>query len=58
MVPAHEFLRRLVRDPRFPPAFQDIVVEFGNPRYQGVMDRYIAGERPGRGAAARVAQRV
>ncbi|AKJ06302.1 hypothetical protein ATI61_105709 [Archangium gephyra] len=44
MVSAHEFLRRLVRDPRFPSAFQDIVVEFGNPRYQGVMDRYIAGE--------------
>jgi hypothetical protein len=40
----HERLRRLVRDPRFPTAFQDIVVEFGNPRYQGVMDRYIAGE--------------
>jgi hypothetical protein len=33
-----------VRDPRFPTAFQDIVVEFGNPRYQGVMDRYLAGE--------------
>lgn len=43
-VPTHEFLRRLVRDPRFPAAFQDIVVEFGNPRYQGVMDRYLAGE--------------
>jgi hypothetical protein len=43
-VPTHEFLRRLVRDPRFPAAFQDIVVEFGNPRYQGLMDRYLAGE--------------
>ena len=43
-VPTHEFLRRLVRDPRFPAAFQDIVVEFGNPRYQCVMDRYLAGE--------------
>lgn len=42
--PTHERLRRLVRDPRFPSAFQDIVVEFGNSRYQGVMDRYIAGE--------------
>ncbi len=40
----HEFLRRLVSDPRFPTAFQDIVVEFGNPRYQGVIDRYLAGE--------------
>ncbi|QRN94682.1 hypothetical protein JRI60_37025 [Archangium violaceum] len=42
--PTHEFLHRLVHDPRFPTAFQDIVVEFGNSRYQGVMDRYVAGE--------------
>lgn len=34
----------LVRDPAFRTAVQDIVVEFGNARYQPVADRYVAGE--------------
>ncbi len=38
------FLRSLVRDARFPTAGTDIVVEFGNARYQPVMDRFIRGE--------------
>ena len=38
------FHRSLVRDPRFAAAVNDIVVEFGNARYQGVIDRFIRGE--------------
>ena len=34
----------LVRDPTFRAAVQDIVVEFGNARYQAVADRFVAGE--------------
>ena len=34
----------LVRDPMFPKKVRDIVVEFGNSRYQAILDRYIAGE--------------
>jgi hypothetical protein len=37
------FLRSLVRDARFPTAGTDIVVEFGNARYQSVIDRFIRG---------------
>jgi hypothetical protein len=40
----HEFRVRLVRDPRFVDIVNDIVVEFGSSRYQGVMDRFVAGE--------------
>jgi outer membrane protein OmpA-like peptidoglycan-associated protein len=40
----HEFFARLVRDARFPRTARNIVVEFGNARYQSVMDRYISGE--------------
>jgi hypothetical protein len=39
-----EFIDTLVGDPRFPDRVQDIVVEFGNARYQDVLDRYVAGE--------------
>jgi hypothetical protein len=39
----HAFLRRLVADPRLPGVAQDIVVEFGNSRYQALMDRYVEG---------------
>lgn len=35
----------LVRDARFPGVFDDIVVEFGNARYQAQMDRFIRGEQ-------------
>src|SRR5688572_19713713 len=41
---AHTLLLALIRDPRFPAAVSDIVVEFGSSRYQDLMDRYIRGE--------------
>jgi hypothetical protein len=40
----HRFIATLLRDPRFLPDGGDLVVEFGNARYQGLMDRYISGE--------------
>jgi hypothetical protein len=40
----HDFIVRLLQDPRFLPSGGDIVVEFGNARYQGVIDRYTSGE--------------
>lgn len=40
----HDFIVTLLRDPRFLPSGGDIVVEFGNARNQGVMDRYTSGE--------------
>jgi hypothetical protein len=40
----HEFRLALVRDPRFGRLVNDVVVEFGNSRYQAVMDRFTAGE--------------
>jgi outer membrane protein OmpA-like peptidoglycan-associated protein len=39
-----EFFRTLIRDARFPGTVQNIVVEFGNARYQSLMDRYVTGE--------------
>lgn len=39
-----EFITKLVRDPAFAGKVNDIVVEFGNAKYQGVIDRYVAGE--------------
>ena len=39
----HEFRLALVRDPRFGRLVNDVVVEFGNARYQTVMDRFTAG---------------
>lgn len=40
----HDFLRDLITDTALAKAgVRDIVVEFGSERYQGVMDRYIAG---------------
>jgi hypothetical protein len=41
---AHAFLKALIRDPRFANAVNDIVVEFGNARYQHLVDRYVRGE--------------
>jgi hypothetical protein len=49
----HDFIVMLVRDRRFLPSGGDIVVEFGNARYQGVIDRYIAGEPVGSADVAR-----
>ena len=39
----HAFFRALLADPRLRGVFQDVVVEFGNARYQAVMDAYVAG---------------
>lgn len=39
----HAFLRRLVADPRFAAAVDDVVVEFGNARFQRVVDRWTSG---------------
>jgi hypothetical protein len=39
----HDFRLALVRDPRFGRLVNDVVVEFGNSRYQPVMDRFTAG---------------
>jgi len=41
---SHAFLLGLIRDPRFPSVVNDIVVEFGNSRYQDVIDRFIRGD--------------
>lgn len=43
-LPGHAFRLALLRDPRFAAAVNDIVVEFGNARYQGVIDRFTNGE--------------
>jgi hypothetical protein len=41
----HTFLQALIRDPRLGEQHvTDIVVEFGNARFQSVADRYVAGE--------------
>ena len=40
----HVFRLALIRDPRFASVVNDIVVEFGNARYQSVMDRFVRGE--------------
>ncbi len=40
----HAFRLALVRDPRLPQVVDDIVVEFGNSRYQEVIDRFVRGE--------------
>ena len=40
----HDFIVSLVSAANFPDHVNDIVVEFGAARYQGLMDRYIAGE--------------
>src|SRR5262245_54819671 len=38
------FLASLIREPGFSSGVNDIVIEFGNARYQTIVDRYIAGE--------------
>ena len=42
---AHAFLLSLIRDPRFVRTVDDIVVEFGNARYQDAADRFVRGEQ-------------
>lgn len=39
----HAFRLRLLRDPRLAATVDDIVVEFGNARYQALMDRFVGG---------------
>ena len=41
---AQAFLRSLISDARFPTVGTDIVVEFGNARYQSIIDRFLGGE--------------
>jgi hypothetical protein len=50
----HDFIVTLLRDPRFLPSGGDIVVEFGNARYQDVVDRYTSGESVASPELARV----
>jgi hypothetical protein len=40
----HAFRLSLIRDPRFAAVVNDIVVEYGNARYQEVADRFVRGE--------------
>lgn len=40
----HDLFRKLIAAPGFAERVNDIVMEFGNARYQEVVDRYIAGE--------------
>ena len=40
----HALRLALIRDPRFAAVANDIVVEFGNSRYQDVMDRFLRGD--------------
>jgi hypothetical protein len=37
-------IRSLIRHPKFAGKVTDVVVEFGNGRYQSLMDRYMQGE--------------
>jgi hypothetical protein len=39
-----DFLVALIHHSTFPTIVQDVVVEFGNARYQGLIDRFVAGE--------------
>src|SRR5262245_15581976 len=40
----HDFIVSLLKHPDFANKVNDIVVEFGNARYQPILDRYLAGE--------------
>ncbi len=41
---SHQFRLALIRDPRFAAVANDIVVEFGNARFQDLIDRFVGGE--------------
>jgi hypothetical protein len=43
-VQVQTFLLALVRDPRFPDAANDIVIETASARYQDVIDRFVRGD--------------
>jgi SAM-dependent methyltransferase len=40
---SHAVLQALLAEPRLGTLVDDVVVEFGNPRHQAVVDRYVAG---------------
>jgi hypothetical protein len=40
----HDFLLRLVRDPRLPGVANDIIIEGANARYQELVDSFVQGE--------------
>lgn len=40
----HTFQLSLIRNPAFTASVNDILVEFGNARYQDVIDRFVSGE--------------
>ena len=42
----HDLLQTLISDPRLPGVVNDIVVEFGNARYQDLIDRFILDGEP------------
>ena len=50
----HDFVWSALRHPRFPDKVDALVVEFGNARYQDVIDRYVAGEGVPRSELVRV----
>jgi hypothetical protein len=50
----HAFLRQLVDDPVIHRRFDDVVVEFGNARFQVVIDAYISGDRVSRAKLSKV----
>src|SRR5207302_5537757 len=41
---SHDFQLQLIRDARFAAVANDILVEFGNSRYQDIVDRFVSGE--------------
>ena len=49
-----EFLGSVIRHPRFAGRVNDVVVEFGNARYQDIADRYVAGEPVSRDALRQI----
>ena len=53
---SHAFQLELIRDPRLASVANDIVVEFGNSRYQDIIDRFIRGEDVPEAALRRVWQ--
>jgi hypothetical protein len=41
----HDFMTALLYHPNFPHTLTDIVVEFGSSAYQGVVDRFVMGDK-------------
>lgn len=52
----HDFLLKLIRDDRLPAKTRTVLVEFGNARYQKVLDRYLRGDSVPASEVARVWQ--